>query len=176
MARRRRLEASTRKDPATRADPVAQVDLGRADPDRVDLGRADPDRADTATPADPRRADTVAPADPATSTAARADLPVHLAGLATPVTRAAPRAHLVGHGMGTHSVATSTGPRGATDPHLGEPEHHHGQTGAGRSRRLEGAGMVARSTTGATRKHPSGIPGSISGASTSSGFGSPCEK
>jgi hypothetical protein len=180
MARQRgflaalRLETSTLKGPAIRADPAARADPGRAGP-----GRAEP-RVGTGAPADPAdlRANTVAsaaPADPATSTAARADLRAHPADLADRVTRAAPRARLVGRGTGMGSVATSTGPRGATDPHLGDREHHRGPTGAGRSRRPGGDGMVARSTTGATGKRPFGIPGSISGASTSSGFGSRCK-
>src|SRR5271155_916806 len=96
------------------------------------------------------------------TTAARAD----------PVVPADP----AGHGVGTLSVATSTGPRGATMRHPGDGARRHGQGGADRSPRPVVAGEVAQSTTGATRKHRSGMPGSISGALTSSECGSRCKE
>jgi hypothetical protein len=90
---------------------------------------------------------------------------------AVPVVRADPA--VLGTGM--LSAATSTEPRGAKDPLLGATASHPGRTGEGRSRRQGVTGMRAQSTTGATRKHPCGIPDSTSGASTSSEFGSRCK-
>jgi hypothetical protein len=163
---------------AIRADPVARAGLDRVDPDPADLGRADPvgPVGPVGLRADPM--DTVA-LDPATSTAARVGLRAHPADPADPVTRvdlrAQARAGPVAHGTGMTSVATSAARPGARGPHLGEQAHRRGRTGAGRSRRPGGNGMMARSTTGATRKRPSGIPASISGASTSSESGSRCD-
>jgi hypothetical protein len=151
-----------------RADPVttARADLPRPDPvTTARLARADPvttARADLLRP-DPA---TTAPADPATT--APAD-PVVRAGLAGPV---AP----VARGMEMDSVATSTAPRGAMDPHRGDRVSRRRQGGAGLSHRRGASGTMAQSTTGATRKHPLGTKGSISGASISSGSGSRCKE
>ena len=116
-----------------------------------------------------------AEADPAVlRTTAPADL-VDPAGLRTaarvvllPVLRA--------DGTGMTTAATSTGNLGATDPHPGAGVSRPARTGADRSRRPDRHGSVARSTTGVTRKHPCGIPGSTSGASGSSGSGSRCKE
>ena len=161
------------RDPAIQADPVARADPGRADP----VAGAEL-RADTMAQADPPPGGPGGPPGGhggAGGPADQADLQAHPADPANPVTRAAPRAHPADHGTGMRSVATSTGPRGATDPHLGDPAHRRGPTGAGRFLRPVGDGSMARSTTGATRKRPCGIPGSTSGDSGSSGFGSRCK-
>ena len=180
--------------PADRATPVEAGVTGRAvpvDPDPVDPARADPDPVDQAAtaPADPdpvvlARADRVATApadravpettDPAdravpetTDPAVPADLETTgCAGLAVPAA----------HGMATTSVATSTGPRGATDPRPGALARHRDRAGTDRFRRPVDSGGMAPSTTGATTKLPCGIPGSTSGASTSSESGSRCNE
>jgi hypothetical protein len=79
-------------------------------------------------------------------------------------------------GMVTASAATSTAPRGVTDPHPGDRVHHRGRTGTDPSHRPADRGGMAPSTTGATRKTPSGIRSSTSGASTSSESGSRCNE
>ena len=169
--------------PADRATPVEAGVTGRAvpvDPDPVDPARADPDPVDQAAtaPADPdpvvlARADRVAtaPADRAvpetTDPAVPADLETTgCAGLAVPAA----------HGMGMTSVATFTGPRGATDPRPGALARHRDRAGTDRFRRPVDSGGMAPSTTGATTKLPCGIPGSTSGASTSSESGSRCNE
>jgi hypothetical protein len=174
-----------------RATPVEAGVTGRAvpvDPDPVDPARVDPDPADRAAtdPADPDpvvldRADRAAtdPADravpettdPAVPAAPETTDPADLettgcAGLAVPAA----------HGMATTSVATSTGPRGATDPHPGALARHRDRAGTDRFRRPVDSGGMVPSTTGATTKLPCGIPGSTSGASTSSESGSRCNE
>ena len=171
--------STVRTHPVTRADPVAPVDLARAAPVAlVGLPQAGPvGRAVQITQAGPvGRAGLVAlvdrvdlaPAGPTTRVvqAAQADqvAQVGLAAQADPV-----------HGMGISSVATSAGPRGETGPRRGGLVRRRTQIGADRCPRLEAGGRVAQSTTGATRKHPCGIPGSTSGASISSESGSRCK-
>ena len=176
IARRRGLLAGLRPETFTPrmdltipVDPVAQADPDRAEPRVGTEARADPAnlRADMVA-----SADTVASADPADRAALRA----HPADRAALVTPTAPRAHRAAHGMEIRSVAISTGPRGATDPPPGDRVRRRGRSGADRSRRRGGSGWMAQSTTGATRKRPCGIPGSNSGASGSSEFGSRCNK
>jgi hypothetical protein len=185
--------------PVDRATPVEAGVTGRAvpvDPDPVDPARVDPDPVDRAAtdpadpdPADPDpvvldRADRVATApadravpettDPAvpavpetTDPAVPADLETTgCAGLAVPAA----------HGMGMTSVAPFTGPRGATDPRPGALARHRDRAGTDRFRRPGDSGGMAPSTTGATTKLPCGIPGSTSGASTSSESGSRCNE
>ena len=164
--------------------PVDPVDLATTAPegpvDPVDLAttdRADPvdpattDRADPVDPATTAQVDPVDLVDPATTD--RAD-PVDPAttAQADPVGPVGPAAD----GMEILSVATSTGNRGETEPRPGDGVRRLGQTGADRSRRPVGAGLVARSTTGAIRKLPSGIPDSTRGASGSSEFGFRCKE
>jgi hypothetical protein len=93
------------------------------------------------------------------------------AGRATSI-RAAPAAP----GTAMLSVVTSAVLRGEMGLRRGELVHRRGRAGAARFRHLGAVGSVARSTTGVTRKLRFGIPGSISGASTSSGCGSRCKK
>jgi hypothetical protein len=144
--------------PVGPAAPVGLADLGntaRADP--VDLPEGPADRADLDTQAAPVsmvRVDLAVPAD-------QADLVVP-AGPAV-------------LGTAMLSVATSTEPPGEKEPLLGGTASHPGRTGDGRSRHPADVGTMARSTTGATRKHPCGIPDSTSGASTSSESGSRCK-
>jgi hypothetical protein len=177
--------------PVDRATPVEAGVTGRAvpvDPDPVDPARVDPDPVDRAAtdpadpdPADPDRADRVATApadravpettDPAVPAVPETTDPADLettgcAGLAVPAA----------HGMGMTSVATSTGPRGATDPRPGALARHRDRAGTDRFRRPGDSGGMAPSTTGATTKLPCGIPGSTSGASTSSESGSRCNE
>ena len=160
--------------PVDRATPVEAGVTGRAvpvDPDPVDPARVDPDPVDRAAtdPADPD------PADPDPVVLDRADR------VATaPADRAVPEttdpAVPAAHGMGMTSVATSTGPRGATDPRPGALARHRDRAGTDRFRRPGDSGGMAPSTTGATTKLPCGIPGSTSGASTSSESGSRCNE
>jgi hypothetical protein len=135
------------------ADLVVPAVLGITQADLVDL--AVPETTDLADLVVPETTDLAGPA-------ARVDL----AGLAA-------RADL---GTGMLSVATSTTPRGATDPHPGERANRHVLRGTGRCRPQVGRGTMARSTTTATRRHRSGIPGLTSLASTSSGSGSRCKE
>jgi hypothetical protein len=133
-------------DPAAQVGPAVLANTVRADP--VDLLVDPAARADLDTQAAPVsmvRVDLVVPADPAVL------------------------------GTAILSVATSTEPRGEKDPLRGATASHPARTGEGRSRRPADVGTMARSTTGATRKHPSGIPDSTSGASTSSESGSRCK-
>jgi hypothetical protein len=139
------------------ADLVVPAVLGITQADlvaQVDL--AGPETTDLADLVVPETTDLAGPA------AARVDL-------AGPAARA-------GLGTGMPSVATSTTPRGATDPHLGERANRHVLRGTGRCRPQVGRGTMARSTTTATRRHRSGIPGLTSLASTSSGSGSRCKE
>jgi hypothetical protein len=132
----------------TQADLVAQVVL--AVPETTDLaGRAD-----------------------------RATLALVDLDMAGPAARVDPAGLAVRADLGTEmpSVATSTTPRGATDQHLGERANRHVLRGTGRCRPQVGRGTMARSTTTATRRHRSGIPGLTSLASTSSGSGSRCNE
>jgi hypothetical protein len=191
---RQRPEACTRRpgqmirvDPAVRVDParVGQVDpadLGntvRADPvdllvvpvgPAVPVGLANTVRADpVGLPVDPAaQADLDTQAAPASMVRVDLVVPADQAG---PVVPAGP----VVLGTAMLSVATSTEPRGEKEPLLGATASHPGRTGVGRSRHPADGGTMARSTTGATRKHPCGIPDSTSGASTSSESGSRCK-
>lgn len=137
--------------PAVLAVPANTV---RVDP--VDLLVGPAARADLDTQGVPVSTDLVVPADQA--------VPV------VPVAQVVPAL-----GMGMLSVATSTEPRGEKDPLLGVTASHPGRTGDGRSRLPADGGTVARSTTGATKRRPCGIPDSTSGASTSSESGSRCK-
>jgi hypothetical protein len=176
-----------------RADPAAQVAparVGQVDP--ADLGntvRADPadlpvGPADLAVPADLGNTVRADPADLPAVPAARADLDTQAApvsmvrvDLVVPADQAGPVGPADPAVLGTAilSVATSTEPRGEKDPLRGATASHPARTGEGRSRRPADVGTMARSTTGATKKHPSGIPDSTSGASTSSESGSRCK-
>jgi hypothetical protein len=127
-------------------------------------------RALPAAPTVGRRPETsMARADPEVpgTTAARADPEA-------PGTTTA-RADQEAHGVGTLSAAISTEPLGETEPHPGAGVLRRGQRGVGRSRHREAHGWVAQSTTGATRKRLSGIPGSTSGVFGSSGSGFRCK-
>ena len=116
-------------------------------------------------------------ADPAIRAGLRADrvgpiIQADPVGPAVPVDRAVPAAR----GTEMRSVVTSAGPRGATGRHLGDPVRRRDPTGTGRSPRLVGTGDMGRSTTGATRRLPCGIPDSTSGASGSSESGFRCKQ
>jgi hypothetical protein len=191
---RQRPEACTRRpgqmipvDPAAQVAParVGQVDpaaLGstvRADP--VDLLVDLAAQVGPAVLANTVRAD---PVDLLVDQAAQADLDTQAAlvsmvrvDLVVPGDQAGPVAPADPAVLGTAmlSVATSTEPRGEKEPLLGATASHPGRTGDGRSRRPADVGTTARSTTGATKKHPCGIPDSTSGASTSSESGSRCK-
>jgi hypothetical protein len=176
-----------------RADPAAQVAparVGQVDP--ADLGntvRADPadpadlpvGPADLAVPADLANTARADPVDLPAVPAARADLDTQAAPVSMVRVDLVAPADLVGPadpailGTAILSVATSTEPRGEKDPLRGATASHPARTGEGRSRRPADVGTMARSTTGATKKHPSGIPDSTSGASTSSESGSRCK-
>jgi hypothetical protein len=141
-------------DPAVRAAPVATITPA------AQVDRAGP--AATITPA--AQVDRAAPA----ATITQVDLVVP-AGL---VARVDP----VAHGTEMPSVATSTARRGATDLALGGLVRRRDPHGTVRYLRREAGGMLARSTTTATRKTRSGIPGSTSGALISSESGSRCKE
>jgi hypothetical protein len=162
-------------DPADLADPASMAQAGL----RL-AGLVDP--ADLADPvgmaqAGLRLAGLVDPADLA-DPASMAQAGLRLAGLvdpadlADPVGPAGPVAH---GGMEMGSAATSTAPRGAKGPRPGDTASHPGRDGADRTRRPEGNGITAPSTTGAIRRLPTGIKGSTSGALTSSESGSRCK-
>jgi hypothetical protein len=93
------------------------------------------------------------------------------------VGRAAPvdRVDRMDRGMEMPNAATSTAPRGATAPGPGGRVHHLARRGIDRSPRPVDIGVMARSTTGATRKRPTGTPCSTSGDLTSSGSGFRCK-
>ncbi|BBY01592.1 hypothetical protein MSEO_20910 [Mycobacterium seoulense] len=147
------------------------------------MARVDPavraDRADPAARVDPR-VGPVARAAPAI----RADLRVDRADRADPadlvtsIIRVVPvgRADPGARGTEIHNVVTSAGPRGVTGRRLGDPGSRPVPTGTGRSRRPVATGDMARSTTGDTRRLPSGIPDSISGGSGSSESGFRCRQ
>lgn len=169
----RRTPAATAHHP--RALRAAVTRARRRHTAQVDLAGL---RTTAPAEADPAVLRTTAPADPAglagLAVLRTTDL-VDPAGLRTaarvvllPVLRA--------DGTGMTTAATSTGNLGATDPHPGAGVSRPARTGADRSRRPDRHGSVARSTTGVTRKHPCGIPGSTSGASGSSGSGSRCKE
>src|SRR5271166_6047922 len=143
------------------------VTMARRRPEITSTARAVP----VADPADPRI--TTGRAGPVVRRAtARADPAVPEA---VPRTMARVDPAETTRGAGTHSVATSTGPRGATGPHRGDGVHRRGRPGADHSRGLAARGSVARSTTTATRKRPSGIPCSTSLVSISSASGFRCK-
>lgn len=162
----------------TRVDPAAQEAPDPAGPvARVSTARVVP-VALPAAPADPVALANTARAVPVDLPAAPVD-PVVLmstvrAGPVVPAVRVA-RADLAALGTGMLSVATSTAPHGEKDPLLGATVSHLGQRGIDRSHRPGVTGITAPSTTGATRKHPCGIPDSTSGASTSSESGFRCK-
>ena len=79
-------------------------------------------------------------------------------------------------GTATTNAATSMAPRGATGLAPGGMVRLLVRPGIDRCRRQEARGPTARSTTTATRRRPTGIPGLTSLASTSSGSGSRCNK
>jgi hypothetical protein len=180
-------------------DPAAATKAAPVDPAVVLAARRLVDRAVPAVRADP-----AVPVDPADLTtlaglvvlvglttpvglvglAAPVGLttPVGLVGLAAPADLAAPANAVVPIpipavlGMAMRSVVTSTAPRGATDRLRGVLVHRRDRTGAGRFLRPVGSGVMARSTTGVTRKPPFGIPGSTAGASGSSESGFRCKE
>jgi len=182
-----RTRPVTRAGLVDRADPAAQV----ATTPVVLAAPVDP--ADQATTqADPvvRVTTQAVRADPVVRVTTQAVLVVRVttqADLAAQVTTQAdpvgpanavvPIPTLADPGMATRSVATSTGPRGATDRLRGGPASRRDRIGeAGRFLRPVGTGIMARSTTGATRKPPFGTPGSTHGASGSSESGSRCKE
>ena len=146
-------------------DPVDRAATDPADPDPVVLDRADRAATDPADRAVPETTDPAVPAAPETTDPADLET-TGCAGLAVPAA----------HGMGMTSVATFTGPRGATDPRPGALARHRDRAGTDRFRRPVDSGGMVPSTTGATTKLPCGIPGSTSGASTSSESGSRCNE
>lgn len=113
--------------------------------------------------------------------AARADpvaqVPITRADPVGPAARVDPAVPVVPvvRGMAMTSGATSTAPRGATGLARGAPARRRDRRGIGRSPRLAVHGVMARSTTGATRKRRTGTPVSTSGDSTSSGSGFRCK-
>ena len=142
-------------------------------------------QAGLAAPADQvtTRVDRAAPADRATTQAVRADpadratTPAVPVGLVGPANAVVPIPTLADPGMATSNVATSTGLRGVTVRRRGGLAPRRDRTGeAGRFLRPVGTGIMARSTTGATRKPPFGTPGSTHGASGSSESGSRCKE
>jgi hypothetical protein len=171
-------------DPAAQVAParVGQVDPAdlentvRADPVDLPVGPAAP-----VGPADLGNTARADPVDLPVGPAARADLDTQAApvsmvrvDLVVPADQAGPVAPAV-LGTAMLSVATSTEPRGEKEPLRGATASHPARTGDGRSRHPADGGTMARSTTGATKKHPCGIPDSTSGASTSSESGSRCK-
>ncbi len=167
---RQRLEVSTlRPGQMTRVDLAVQAAPVRADP------------AGLVAPVVPANTARVVPAAPTAPVdlVARADLDTQVDPATTvragPVVRVA-QADPAVRGTAMLSVATSTEPRGEKDPLLGATVSHLGQRGTDRSHRQGVTGITAQSTTGATRKHPCGIPVSTSGASTSSESGSRCKQ
>jgi hypothetical protein len=178
MAGRRRAASTPPLVPTIRVVPAGRA--VPADPVATPVVPADP--ADpVATPV--VLAVPVVPADPVTL-AVRADPAVLAPITVAPADRVDPvtpvvRADLVvpeARGMATPTVATSTAHRGATDLAPGGLASRRGRHGIDRSLRRVDTGVTARSTTGATRKHPSGIPVSTSGASGSSECGSHCDR
>ncbi|OBA59905.1 hypothetical protein A5647_15600 [Mycobacterium sp. 1100029.7] len=159
-------------------DPVGQV--ARVVPGRADLadrvvpaGTAPADRvvlpADRADPVVPDPVVRVDPVVPDTQARMVRVVPADQVARAVPADRVVP-------GTGTITADTSTTRPGATDPLRGDRANRLGPRGIDRSRRLGLAGITARSTTGATRKPPCGIPASTSGASGSSESGFRCKQ
>jgi hypothetical protein len=190
MARQRPEACTRRPGQMIRVDPAVQVAPARVDP--ADLGntvQADPvdllvDPAAQVGPAvlaNTVRADPVGllvdPAARAAQDTQAAPVSMVRVDLVVPADQAGPVAPADPAVLGTAmlSVATSTEPRGEKEPLRGATASHPGRTGDGRSRRPADVGTMARSTTGATKKHPCGIPDSTSGASTSSESGSRCK-
>ena len=166
----------------TPVDPAAQADLRntRADPvDQAVLLAVPVGLVVPADPVDPGNTDLVDLA------VLRVDL-VGLVGLVDQDTPAdtvrvvpAAQAGQVDRavlGTATTNAATSMAPRGATGLAPGGMVRLLVRPGIDRCRRQEARGPTARSTTTATRRRPSGIPGLTSLASTSSGSGSRCNK
>jgi hypothetical protein len=148
--------------PVAQADPVDRViiPVAQADPvDRVIIPVA--------------RVDPVDRVVPATTPGGRVDQVITPVG---PTDSADQILTLAGRGTGTPSVVTSAGRRGATGLDRGGRVRRRGRHGIDRSPRPVGTGITARSITGATRKHPSGIPVSTSGVSGSSECGSRCDR
>lgn len=163
----------------TPVDPAAQADLRntRADPvDQAVLLAVPVGLVVPADPVDPGNTDLV------DLVVLRVDL-VGLVGLVDqdtpantdPAAQVAPVDRAV-RGTATTNAATSVAPRGATGLAPGGMVHLLVRPGIDRCRRQEARGTTARSTTTATRRRPSGIPGLTSLASTSSGSGSRCNK
>jgi hypothetical protein len=159
---------TVRADPEDpRVDPV--VLAAQADPDTQALtARVGPAVLGTTV-----RADRGVPVVLGTTVRADREVPVGQ-GTTVPADREVPVVQAE-RGMEMTIGVTSTTPRGATDLAPGDQVSHRGLRGIDRSRRREAHGTMARSTTGATRKHPCGIPDSTSGASTSSESGSRCK-
>jgi hypothetical protein len=166
----------------TPVDPAAQADLRntRADPvDQAVLLAVPVGLVVPADPVDPGNTDLVDLA------VLRVDL-VGLVGLVDQDTPAdtvrvvpAAQAGQVDRavlGTATTNAATSMAPRGATGLAPGGMVRLLVRPGIDRCRRQEARGPTARSTTTATRRRPTGIPGLTSLASTSSGSGSRCNK
>ncbi|GAA4290084.1 hypothetical protein GCM10023161_34050 [Mycobacterium paraffinicum] len=171
----RRTHPVTLAGPAARADPVvpaARADLPVVPAARADLPVGRVDQADPVTRADLR----VDPAGPIIR-AVRA-VRVDLVDLVALVALVAPVDPIIRAGPGTEmpSAATSAVLRGVTGRHLGGPASRRGPRGIGRSPRPARSGGMARSTTGATRRLPCGIPDSISGASGSLESGFRCKQ
>ncbi|MCV7245480.1 hypothetical protein H7J83_22610 [Mycobacterium mantenii] len=154
--------------PAVQADPVVRVGPAitpavQADPVvRVGPAITPAVQADRAVPVDPAPITPAVQAGPAITPVPPADSVDRILTLAA-------------HGTGMPSVVTSTGRRGAMGLARGARACRRGRRGIDRSLRRAGTGTTAQSTTGATRKHLSGIPVSTSGASGSSGCGSRCD-
>jgi hypothetical protein len=167
--------------PAALTVPVGRVAQGGP------AGRVDPANTAQVVPVDlpvgpVARVDPVVP-DPAVP-AARADLDTQAVPASTgPVDRADPvvrvaladRVDPVVLGTAIRIAAISTTRRGATDPDLGDRASRLDRRGIDRFRRPEARGTTARSTTGATRRPPCGIPVSTPGASGSSESGFRCK-
>lgn len=160
-----------------RADRVGLARVGLVAPaDLAVLARVDP-----VVPADLTniRADPAGLVAPVVPTSTRADRVV----LADPDTQVDPVAQAdrvvpagpAALGTAMDSVATSTAPRGATGLARGDMARRPVRRGTVHSRRQGDPGTTARSTTTATRRRQSGIPGSTSSASTSSESGSRCK-
>lgn len=165
MARPRPV-ASRRAISTAKAVPVDQRLVHQAVPQTAD--RAVQDRADPAALRTMDRADRVAPET--TDPVGKVDPEI--------TDRVVPETadRVVRHrGMEMTSAATSTALRGETGPRPGARVRRRGQPGTDRCRHPVGAGTVARSTTGATRKPRTGTPSSISGALTSSESGFRCK-
>lgn len=163
--------------PVDRVAPVVPV---RGDlVDRVGLAapavRAVPENTARVAPVDLKvvPAGPVAPDPTALAALAGLDIPAALVSMVR-VDRAG-RVALADRGTGIRIADTSTMRHGATDLPLGDQGNRLGRRGIGPSRRQGVRGTMARSTTGATRKLPCGIPVSTPGASGSSESGFRCK-